>query len=291
VWNFTAMSFDQKILLMFGLKRFKYEHLSHQNKTKRDMRLPQISVNRGAFTLVELLIVVAIIAILASLLVPALGSAKGKAKRAVCQNQLKQFGLALHLYADESRYYPMDTQWRTSLTPYLGSKTSSSQPKLFDCPEFIYWRDAPHTALGQWWPAWYGYNGGGSGDGSKPPGLGLGLEVRNASTGDLDLKFLTTEQLIKLPSEMIGIGDINGDLQNTRGLVSFSFRFSGGLSNISADAKTSWPGKTHSGGANMVFCDGHVEYAKQNAWLIPTISARRRWNNDNEPHLETWRPP
>jgi hypothetical protein len=38
----------------------------------------------------------------------------------------------------------------------------------------------------------------------------------------------------------------------------------------------------------MVFCDGHSEYARQTNWVTPTISARRRWNNDNEPHQETW---
>ncbi|MDD7983973.1 prepilin-type N-terminal cleavage/methylation domain-containing protein [Lentisphaera marina] len=71
---------------------------------KKDLK---ILAFRKGFTLIEVLVVVAIIGILASLLLPVLSSARAKSKQAVCMSQLKQLGIALYNYLDDNdAYFP-----------------------------------------------------------------------------------------------------------------------------------------------------------------------------------------
>lgn len=72
--------------------------------------VPSLRAPRGgperccrAFSLIEVLVVIAILAILASLLIPALGRAKSQAYNAVCVSNLRQLGVATRLYADDNQ--------------------------------------------------------------------------------------------------------------------------------------------------------------------------------------------
>lgn len=84
---------------------------------------------RQAFTLIEALVVLCVIAVLIALLIPATRSARPAARRAECRNNLKQIGLALHNYHDTYGSFPpaytVDVEgnrlhsWRTLILPYI----------------------------------------------------------------------------------------------------------------------------------------------------------------------------
>lgn len=83
--------------------------------------------HRNGFTLVELLVVIAVIGVLLALLLPAAQSAREGARRTQCNNNLHQIGLALELHADQFGAYPKDGErghgFGTYLLPFLEQKT------------------------------------------------------------------------------------------------------------------------------------------------------------------------
>lgn len=91
---------------------------------------PKNSIQKSGFTLVELLVVIAVIGILISLLIPAVQMVREAARRTHCTNNMRQVGLGLHMYHDTHRQFPAGWDgdypvgepgwgWASRILPYL----------------------------------------------------------------------------------------------------------------------------------------------------------------------------
>jgi prepilin-type processing-associated H-X9-DG protein/prepilin-type N-terminal cleavage/methylation domain-containing protein len=270
---------------------------------------------QAGFTLVELLVVVAIISILVALLFPTLSSARRKAETIVCAANLRSIGQAMTMYTQRYGYYPcwavsdspkVYAIWPVRIRPFTGGDQS-----VFYCPaqdDRCRWEKVEpqpglpgrateaHAAYGyevgeplldqdQTYFS-YGYNGAGASGGSPPPPdeghLGLGEVLMYNPPPSIfhpsPCELRATR--VKNPSQMIEVTDATAD--GASDAASFPTQYPG------HGQLTAQPGAVHSGGANVLFCDGHVEWFPQKALVLTYdthIAAedpiRRMWNNNN----------
>jgi prepilin-type N-terminal cleavage/methylation domain-containing protein/prepilin-type processing-associated H-X9-DG protein len=233
---------------------------------------------QSGFTIMELMVSISILAILASLLLPALSGAKAKTKSIVCQQNLAQIGRALVMYEGDFHYYPgsgdaaiinkvLGEWFKPSTNSWIARlRQFAPNEKTFICSEYTPPIIDGHSKLDA-----YGYNAGGSSAIYAHMDLDLGL-------GHGESNFVSAAQ-IRAPSEMVALGDVQMPDSVWCTIVTPHEKPIGRLIPIPS---------RHRGGANMLFTDTHTEFRKQSVWTRRAPNERARWNIDHQPHPETW---
>jgi prepilin-type N-terminal cleavage/methylation domain-containing protein/prepilin-type processing-associated H-X9-DG protein len=221
-----------------------------------------MTMKKKGFTLIELLVVIAIIAILAAILFPVFARARENARRASCQSNLKQVGLALAQYTQDydERFPAWATanynigevkRWNINMQPYVKSS------QVFTCPSNP--DKSVETFAGVSISVHYGANVNGTGlKDTATDHKGEGVFSDWSTPGILLSEFST-------PATTISVAEVGVPIDY--GILAID---------RSAYANSLWNG--HLGTGNYLFVDGHVKSLKPMATLTSTVNM---WTRDN----------
>lgn len=245
-----------------------------------------VSRHRGAvtpaFSLIEMMVVIGVIAILAAIALPALSRAKEAGRAASCKSNLRQLGFALTMYGGEHAHYPYGADFERGLLWYDSLKDyyADAEP-VMDCPSY-------RGDKGYWWSGSfiayrggsYGYNGFGSRSRAYTyltvhDMLGLGGDRPNKELRERRLDPVSVVQ-VRNPSDMIAIGD-SMITPFGNGTTTYMLTIADGMITDT---------NRHGSKSNIAFADGHAESIANDHLVAKTELSRRRWNNDNLSHLD-----
>jgi prepilin-type N-terminal cleavage/methylation domain-containing protein/prepilin-type processing-associated H-X9-DG protein len=258
---------------------------------------PNVSRLRG-FTLIELMVVISIIAVLASLLLPTLSRAKAGALVAKCKSNERQLGFATAMYVGEFRAYPYSAFgpvrtakgaafWFDLLSPYVANGKWGDS--VFRCPTYK-WSviDGGGSGSGSGFSlasalGAYSYNGmpfdsdGGGPYGVWHPGIGtfsIGISPLPA----------VPESAVRAPSELYALGDAELLESWTDQWRGGDFDFGFGFRLIALEGARAKRISQHPKGHNMLFVDGHVEEVNYDRLFSKSnFVCQARWHIDRFP--------